>query len=272
MDPYNNNHNNYFLPWGSEDENHHDQRPNNHNNNHNDNQNYYYPPPPVSPGPPVPPSPPVPPVPPGPPGYLGPHGPPGPLGPLGPSGPPGYLGFCGPPPSPPGSRAVCPSAWSMPPTAPAPPTAPVPPAPSLRQTMSTKAHWKCRLCSSRKFTSLPKNQRHPRDKCRAPLPTPRRIVQHYATMHFEHSELERCNELADCLEANRAFFAPWIERRLRECNLDASQDIDHAIYHLRRSGKMLMTLRKVAFCAPKEVAPTSNEEDSAPAPGEEETQ
>ncbi|KAL9947334.1 hypothetical protein ACHAQF_007385 [Verticillium nonalfalfae] len=138
--------------------------------------------------------------------------------------------------------------------------------------MSTKAHWKCRLCVSRKFTSLSKNQRHPRDKCRAPLSDPRRIVQHYATMHFEHSELERCNELADCLETNRAFFAPWIERRLRECDLDASQDVDHAIYHLRRSGKMLITLQKVAFCAPKEVAPTSNMEDSAPAPGEEEIQ
>ncbi|KAM0327080.1 hypothetical protein ACHAQA_006205 [Verticillium albo-atrum] len=114
---------------------------------------------------------------------------------------------------------------------------------------NNKGLWDCNLCLSQRFRNVPRVDRHPRDKCRVPLSDLRNMIKHFAMMHFEFSEAERCAELANCIEANHAVFSTWIRKQMMVNGQDASHNIHYVMDHLRSTKVMPASLLVCANCS-----------------------
>ncbi|KAI1099068.1 hypothetical protein F4804DRAFT_323036 [Jackrogersella minutella] len=105
--------------------------------------------------------------------------------------------------------------------------------------------WKCRLCTSKTFLDAGQN-RVPSAPCKWPLKDVSKILNHFLSMHTEHSPEERCQELGDAFEHNRGPFEYWLTRS-KGLDLEDSA-IDYYIATLQ-SGELPEQLRGLSPAA-----------------------
>ena len=74
-------------------------------------------------------------------------------------------------------------------------------------------YWRCRLCTSSKYLrSGP--ERLPSEPCKWPLKDVSKMINHFLSMHVEHTGGERCVELGAALDMNSTSFPVFVQKDL----------------------------------------------------------